>query len=78
MTEKKTKGKKAVALPDEINAADPNLVVKGNLVEPPEKGPDYHITDAGEILLDSGGAIPEDHPVHPAHRALAAVRKTSQ
>lgn len=46
--------------------------------ETPERGPDYHITDAGEILLDSGGPIPEDHHVHPAHRLLALARKDAR
>lgn len=46
--------------------------------EMPAKGPDYHITDAGEILLDSGGPIPEDHHVHPAHRLLALARKDAR
>ncbi len=45
-------------------------------IKAPERGPDYHITAAGEILLDTGDPIPEDHPVHPAHRALAAARKS--
>jgi len=66
-------------LPDEIDTSDPNLVIKGFQeiigVAPPGKGPDYHVTDAGDILLDTGAPIPEDHHVHPAHRALAATRK---
>ena len=44
-------------------------------IDVPGTGPDYHITDAGDILLDTGEPIPEDHPVHPAHRAIAAARK---
>jgi hypothetical protein len=94
VTEKKTKGKKGGkttdTAPDIIVIENPETIEWSETQdltdwkEPedcgstPAKGPDYHITEAGEILLDSGGPIPEDHPVHPIHRALAAARKASQ
>lgn len=91
MTEKKTRAKKArlKGVPTEndnefkiVEDSDTEWELANVSIEPvettPAKGPDYHITDTGEILLDSGGPIPEDHPVHPVHRALAAARKASQ
>jgi hypothetical protein len=66
---------------DEVDLGDINpdaLETVEVEIEIPERGPDYHVTAAGDILLDAGCPIPEDHPVHPAHRALAAARKASQ
>jgi hypothetical protein len=41
----------------------------------PVDGPDYRITQTGEIVLFDGSPIPEDHHVHPSHRRIAAERK---
>lgn len=78
MTEKKTKAKPKKAVEPDVSAGTETAKTEYVVVEVPECGPDYHVTDAGEILLDTGEPIPEDHPVHPVHRALAAARKATQ
>lgn len=90
MTTKKAKAKKAkepnaetVEAINELNDGGgetfetvSELMEDLNSVEAPMSGPDYHVTAAGDIVLTATGApVPEDHPVHPAHRALAAARK---
>jgi hypothetical protein len=68
---------KDIVLPALVPAYEECIDVLWTLT--PDVGPDYHVTDAGDILLTASGApIPEDHPVHPAHRALAAARKGKQ
>jgi hypothetical protein len=89
VTEKKAKGrpKKAPVFPvvgDEVEeavseqqlpeeGAGPTGFVPAFLI--PVDGPDYRITQTGDIVLFDGSPIPEDHHVHPSHRRIAAERK---
>lgn len=90
MTAKKSRAKKTVAdvvEEQEVTFEDVKDIVlpalvptfEANIAELSAVGPDYQVTEAGDIVLTSTGApIPEDHPVHPVHRAIAAARKGKQ
>ena len=73
MSDKPKKSKKAVAFP--VVGDEPEAIEVAEEATTPERGPDYHITASGDIVLDTGAPVPEDHPIHPVHRAIAAGRK---